>query len=51
MASYCRVLLSFDGHPFRCLQGQIDVPEVDLVESGAQECRQPLAFRTIQVRP
>ena len=30
MASYCvnfyRVLLSSDGHPFRCLQGQIDVP-------------------------
>ena len=36
MASYCRVLLSFDGHPFRCLQGQIDVPEVESSTEAAE---------------
>jgi len=40
MASYCvnfyRVLLSSDGHPFRCLQGQIDVPEVESSTEAAE---------------
>jgi hypothetical protein len=40
MASYCvnfyRVLLSSDGYSFRCLQGKIDVPEVESSTQAAE---------------
>jgi hypothetical protein len=40
---FYRVLLSSDGHPFKCLQGKIDVPEVESSTQAAENASKKFA--------
>ena len=40
---FYRVLLSSDGHPFKCLQGKIDVPEVESSAQAAENASKKFA--------